>query len=400
MFFLETKNKEDCYGCGACGLICPCESMIMIEDEEGFAYPQKSEESCKECGCCKKVCPNISKSKITERVYPSKAYLAIHRDEEIVNKSSSGGVFSALTSAFFGGSYKVFGVEFDKDLNVKHSWASDREKMAGYRKSKYVFSDMGNSYEEAKAFLDAGEKVLFTGVPCQIAGLKLYLGKEVENLLCGDVICHGAPSQKVFDWYIKYLENKHKGRVSSFTFRHKTYSWFKGWNSRNVKYSIGEESFIYSSTVDPYLRGYHEGLFYRPSCYTCKYANPVRVSDITMADFWGVDELFPTIDVHKGCSVLLANTKKGQEWVNQLEAFMTIKEVGLRDVIIRNRQLREPAKKHQGREMFFSNLGKKDFKSMVKRCIPKEQITLRKTVVKLMPYKMKKMIKKLRNKSK
>lgn len=396
MFYLTTKNKEDCYGCGACQLVCPNQSITISNDNEGFLYPERSASNCGNCNYCERVCPNLNKEKIQWKEGQPRAYLGIHKEDKTLQNSSSGGVFSGVAQVFCTDDYRVFGAQFGEGLKVEHTHISHLSQMTKLRKSKYVFSDMGNSYREARDFLEVGMKVLFTGTPCQIAGLKLYLGKAYEHLLSVDVICHGAPSQKVFDSYIKFLESKHKGKVKSFSFRHKTYSWLKGWNSKNVKYSIGKESFIISPTEDPYLRGYHKGLFYRPSCYQCKYANPQRISDITMADFWGVDELFPKIDVHKGCSVLISNTEKGQEWMDRLEESMTLEKVELSDVIKRNSQLREPAKKHHKREVFFSNLGKQDFESVVNLCIPKERITIRKIVVKFVPYKMKRIIKRLK----
>ena len=396
MFYLTTKNKEDCYGCGGCQLICPNQFIIMRNDNDGFLYPEKSSNNCGTCNLCESVCPNVNKGKIECKEGQPTAYLGIHKDDKTLQESSSGGVFSGVAQVFCVDNYRVFGAQFGEKLKVEHTYVSQIDQIARFRKSKYVLSDMSDTYKMAKIFLIEGKRVLFTGTPCQVAGLKLYLGKAYENLLCVDVVCHGAPSQKVFDSYIKFLESKHGGRVNSFSFRHKTYSWLKGWNSRNVKYSIGEESFVFSSTEDSYLRGYHRGLFYRPSCYKCKYANPQRISDITMADFWGVDELFPKIDVHKGCSVLISNTEKGQEWMDRLEESMTLEKVELSDVIKRNSQLREPAKKHHKREVFFSNLGKQDFESVVNLCIPKERITIRKIVVKFVPYKMKRIIKRLK----
>lgn len=396
MFYLTTKNKEDCYGCGGCQLVCPNQFIIMCNDHEGFLYPEKSSNNCGTCNLCESVCPNVNKGKIECKKGQLMAYLGIHKDDKTLQESSSGGVFSGVAQAFCVDDYRVFGVQFGEKLKVEHAYVSHVDQITRFRKSKYVFSDMSDTYEMVKAFLIEGKKVLFTGTPCQIAGLRLYLNKEYEKLLCVDFICRGVPSQKTFDLYIDFLREKYQGAVEAFSFRHKTYSWLRGWNSRNVKFTVDGREVVLSSVDDPYLRGYYKSLFYRPSCYQCKYANVERVSDITMADFWGVEKLFPEVEVHRGCSVILANTKKGQEWVAKLEEFMKMEEVKLSDVIKRNSQLREPAKRHTKRDVFFSNFGEHDFETVVNLCVPKETIPFKKDVVKFIPYKVRKIIKQLR----
>lgn len=399
MFYLESNNKADCCGCSGCEQVCPTSCISMIEDEEGFRYPIKDEELCIHCGLCEVVCPNVNKEKITdsqEYDIDSKAFFAVHKDEDILDKSASGGVFSAIVDSFCDHNFVIFGVEFDEDLQVIHSYTDNIRDSEKYRKSKYVQSDINGTYKDAEKFLKQGKKVLFTGTPCQIGGLKLYLRKDYDNLFCADLVCHGVPNQSLFDRYIKELDKKHNGKVSSYTFRHKTKSGNDNWNSRNVKYEINKKKIIENSQKDSYLRGYHPGLYYRPSCYDCKYSNPERVSDITMADFWGVEELFPNENVHKGVSVFLANTKKGQSLVYNMSKLMKIKEVDKEFVIKSNAQLNRPAKLHPKREQFFKILDKRNFDQAVNECIPQPTI-VRRIASRILPKKIKNLIKKINN---
>lgn len=397
IFYLETRNKVECYGCRACEHICPTSCIKMTEDEEGFCYPVKSKDLCIDCDLCKKVCPNVSKEKIAcreDNQFKSKAYLAIYKDEAILYKSASGGVFSAIVESFCKDDFIVFGVEFDDSLNAVHTYTDTLEGTKKYRKSKYIQSDINDSYKSAERFLKEGKKVLFTGTPCQIAGLRLYLRKDYENLFCLDLVCHGVPSQKVFNDYKNHLENKYKGNIVSFTFRHKTHTNHKDWNSKNIKAEINGKSIIMPPNEDTYLRGFHNELFYRPSCYECKYANPNRVSDITMADFWGVKKLYPDENVHKGVSVFLTNTLKGQSLVESMSDLMKIKEVDKGYIIESNAQLKYPAKLHPKREQFYELLKTTRFDMAVNRCIPKPSLAKR-IASKMLTRKSKDLIKKI-----
>lgn len=396
LFYLDTGNKDMCCGCGACESICPTKCMTMVADEEGFLYPEKQDDLCTDCGLCESVCPSIHKEKIDYKESGNlpKAFMAINKDEAIVHNSASGGVFSAVANAYCKGDFVVFGSQFYDGLKVVHSHVHSLEEIGKYRKSKYVQSDIGDSYKKTKEYLKSGKKVLFTGTPCQIAGLRLYLKKEYEHLFCLDLVCHGVPSQKIFDRYLQYLESKYKEKVINFSFREKTVDKRGKWNSKNAKMKIGIKEIIIPPNEDPYLRGFHGELYYRPSCYKCKYANSKRISDITMADFWGVEKLYPDEDVHKGVSVLIINTNKGNNFLNDLNNNMNLTEVDFNYVVQSNAQLNRPAKLHHKREQFFDLLNYNNFHYAVECCIPKPPI-IRKIVAKVLPAGIKKIIKKL-----
>jgi len=350
----------------------------MAEDTEGFSYPIKNKELCNNCDLCKNVCPNVNKNKIenSDVQFMSKAYLAIHNDEEVLYSSSSGGVFSAIVQSFCKDDFIVFGVEFDKDFNVVHTCADTIKDTEKYRKSKYIQSDISDSYKQAEIFLKESKRVLFTGTPCQIAGLRLYLKKECENLFCVDFVCHGVPSQKVFNEYKEYLKNIYSGPITSFTFRHKTHV-NNVWQSRNIKAEINGETIINDSNEDIYLRGYHEGLFYRPSCYECKYANPNRVSDITMGDFWSVKKLYPKENPHKGVSAILINSTKAANLLVHMKTIMSTIEVDKKNVVEHTGQLRAPTPLNPKRDEFFNSLGAVGFDRLIEKYCKRKSIARR-----------------------
>jgi coenzyme F420-reducing hydrogenase beta subunit len=255
VFYLDTGNKEMCCGCRACETVCPIKCITMIEDKEGFYYPLKQNDLCINCGLCEGVCPSIHKEKIDHIASETipKAFLAINKDEKTVYNSASGGVFSAVVNAYCKDNYVIFGAQFDDQLRVIHSHVHSLDEIDKYRKSKYVQSNINDSYKKAEAYLKSGKRVLFTGTPCQIAGLRLYLKKEYEHLFCVDLVCHGVPSQKIFDKYIQYIEQKYKEKVTDFTFRHKTIDKKGSWNSKNVKLKTDKREVASSPNKDPYL---------------------------------------------------------------------------------------------------------------------------------------------------
>lgn len=238
---IEIKNKKDCCGCHACVSVCAKHCITMQTDSEGFLYPVVDKDSCTDCGLCEKVCPVIHQS---APVGPQATYIAINRDEGIRLQSSSGGIFSLLAEKIISEGGVVFGARFDENWDVVHAWTDTIEGIAPFRSSKYVQSRIGNTYREARAFLQQGRKVLFSGTPCQIAGLKKYLRKEYDNLLTVDFICHGVPSAGVWQRYLSELREELRAErgvgkntvplsmdelpvITGISFRDKTNGWKK-----------------------------------------------------------------------------------------------------------------------------------------------------------------------------
>lgn len=395
MFYLESEDKKDCFGCTACLNICPVKCIDMQSDKDGFQYPVKDKAICIDCNLCRKVCPNANNTS-NNRLEDILSYSLTSNDKNIVEKSSSGGAFSAIAQAYCDKNYAIFGVEIDCENKVKHSHVEDIKGIDKFRKSKYVQSYLGNTYFEVKEMLDSGSKVLFTGTPCQVAGLKLFLRREYANLFCVDIICHGVPSQKVLDKYIEFLSEKTAEEQIKVTFRHKTCDNGK-WESRNMKIDSRDKVIVENNKKNYYLQGFHRGLFYRTSCYECKYANHKREGDITIGDFWGVKKVFPNENPHKGVSEILVNTKKGKEILDNVKKTSTLKPVSIQTIIKYTGQLNIPTMKHPKREVFFASLDEESFDDLVEKCISNKNFSgfVRRILSFVLPREMKYKLKKL-----
>ncbi len=357
--YLKNQKKSNCYGCRACEEICPQKCISMIKDEETFLYPNIDKEKCISCGLCEKVCPINTK----EYNNPKYAVSAVHKQETVVNKSSSGGAFSAICQMFENTDVVIFGALFD-GLKVKHSFVTDGNYKV-FCKSKYVQSDTNGSFSEVKKFLKAGKQVIFSGTPCQVAALKMYLGNtDREKLILIDLVCHGVPSQKLFDMHIDELIQKN-GDVKSYTFKNKKPLDGKV-NSRTAEviYANGE-TIIKNVATDAFLKAYYTRLIYRPSCMQCQFAKFDRVSDITIADAWGIEQKYRELDSKKGVSLVIANTEKGLELVRNLDVFMDTYDIDMDFAINTNEQLKQPTQTHKNRAKFFKLIKKNTFEQSV-----------------------------------
>lgn len=333
---IEIKEKAFCCGCNACVQRCPKQCISMYEDEEGFLYPQVDKLTCVECGLCEKVCPVINQSKPRK---PLKVYAAYNKDEIIRKESSSAGVFTAIAEQIIDKGGVVFGARFDENWEVKHDFTETIEGLKVFRGSKYVQSRIEDSYQKAEAFLKEGRKVLFSGTPCQIAGLKKYLRKEYENLFTVDFICHGVPSPKVWrmyldeiiarkcgkninSFYLKAPFTRGKVHIKDISFRNKCLGWKKysfvltlSTTNEHGKEHTVSYSEIFTKNV--FMRGFISDLYLRPSCYHCSSKNFKSGSDIMLGDYWGIDRIKDKyIDDDKGTCVLMVQTDKAVSLCN------------------------------------------------------------------------------------
>lgn len=388
MVLANGLSKEKCTGCRACEQICPTKCIEMVNDKEGFTYPIKNEEKCIHCGLCKKVCPILNK--IQNNKEDQEVYALKNKDKNVVLDSSSGGAFTSIMQSFCDDNTVIFGVKFDENLKALHDYVYNIKDAKIFKKSKYVQSNVGVTYKKAKEFLEQGKKVLYTGTPCQIAGLKKYLNKEYENLLLVDLICHGVPSQKVFDKYIEELKNKYKKDIKAINFREKTYK-NNIWNSKNIKIELENNKVIIEDSIDnAFLRGFHSSLFCRPSCGNCIFANPNRVADITIADCWGIEKVKKDINVHEGESMIVANSKKGKEIIEKIKLNSELIKLDLDFAIKNNGQFREPIKFNKNRDEFFENIDKYGFSKLVNKYIKRH--ILKRKISKIIPIKIKKLL--------
>lgn len=318
---IDIQCKRNCCGCSACVQLCPKRCISLCEDEEGFLYPKVNLDICIDCGLCEKVCPVLNQSE--ERV-PLEVYAAKNPDEEVRMESSSGGIFTLLAEQTIDAGGVVFGARFDEAWNVVHDWTDTVDGLATFRGSKYVQSRIGDTYREVKEFLKQGRKVLFSGTPCQVVGLKKFLRKEYENLLTVDFICHGVPSPGVWQRYLSdfcaSISSDGTPVITRVSFRNKR----SGWKKYNfcIRYtsSLGavEQDFIQPSSENPFMRGFLADIYLRPSCYACPAKSGKSGSDITMADAWGINQFAQEYDDDKGACYILENTNKGSRMLQQL----------------------------------------------------------------------------------
>lgn len=280
----------------------------MQEDQEGFLYPKVDTDLCINCGLCERVCPVLIQSEI---VTPLKVLAAYNNKESVRKLSSSGGIFTMLAENIINDGGVVFGARFDDNFNVIHDYSETIEGLAPFRGSKYMQSRMLVNYRKAKKNLEEGRKVLFSGTPCQIAGLNYYLKKQYDNLLCVDCVCHGVPSTMVWNSYLRESELM----PSAVSFRDKK----NGWKRYTVIIS-GKDGKRLSTpyTENAYMSVFLSSLCLRPSCYDCPAKNGKSKADITLGDFWGIDKISPDFDDDNGCSLILVNTEKGNTAIEKL----------------------------------------------------------------------------------
>lgn len=363
---IQISSKQNCSGCHACYNVCPIQCISMDEDREGFLYPRVFKDKCMKCSLCEKVCPILQPAILENK---PKAYASYNKNENIRMKSSSGGVFTLIAEEVIKNNGVVFGAGFDKNFNVEHSYVETIEELSKFRGSKYVQSNIGNAYKKAKEFLEQGRNVLFTGTPCQIDGLKLYLQKEYNTLICQDIICHGVPSPKAWREYKKFIT---KGKsIKNIYFRNKRL----GWNNFSMR--IEMENNIYSKDLneDIFMKAFLTNFCLRPSCYFCHSKSLHRRSDITLADFWGIEKLLPNINDDKGTSLVFINSEKGMQIFKNISSEVVSCDVDINEAIRYNSSAYKSVELTPKREKFFKYFGTLPFDKLVNKCIKESTYT-------------------------
>jgi coenzyme F420-reducing hydrogenase beta subunit len=340
------NEKKDCCACSACMNICPTKAITMKPDENGYIFPIIDNNSCIECGTCKKVCA-FQNTPVSGKE-PLATYVAINKNKDVLLSSSSGGLFGALSSIVFEKKGVVFGCAYNRNMEPEHICVDNLLDMKKIQGSKYVQSSINTSYAEAERYLKDGSYVLFTGTPCQIAALKSYLGKDYNNLITADLICHGVPSVEFFKGYIQYLEHKLKGKVKDLKFRDKS----KGWGyAGKVVYQKNNK--ILKRVIIPITSYYYSyflnGDTYRECCYECKYACGSREGDYTMGDYWGIQKAHPEIKTRNGVSVFLVNSERGMALVGELSGYLDLTASTFEKARKENGQLNKPTTRSECR---------------------------------------------------
>lgn len=353
-------SKTRCTGCMACVNSCPHGAIKLVENVEGFIYPEIDDEKCTRCNLCKKICPV---NKVYHVKYEKPAfYAAINKNDDDRQKSSSGGIVALLAKQILNNNGVVYGAALEGTIlnHIRVDNTNDLYKIMG---SKYLQSNINLILREVKEDLDQGTKVLFTGTPCQIEGLKAYLNKEYENLICLSIICHGVPSPKVFQKYIAEKERKEENKIEKVEFRNKNVGWHKF--SMSYTYKDGEnKTEVFEK--DKYMQGFLDNYTLRDSCYNCQMRfEKKNQSDFIIGDYWGIENVFPEMDDDKGISAIVINSEKGEKIFQKINQKIKYKESTLEDIIKANPCLKAPVAYTKKRQKFFTMLNYNEVDTIV-----------------------------------
>ncbi len=346
-------DSKKCTGCGACFNVCPLQCITMQYSNDGFLHPSISEK-CIKCKKCSLVCPE--NNTIINVNYEAPTVIACHsKKNDIVMTSSSGGAFSEIARNIISKNGLIFGASFDKELNLYHSSSSDMDGISSMKGSKYIQSDTGNTFAIVKEKLLSNIFVLYTGTPCQIAGLKSFLKVDYPNLITCDLVCHGVGSKKIFDSWIDILEKRYNSKVSGFSFRNKDIEKNNPYGSCKVSLIDGRVKYIKHSD-DYFYNCFIKCAIYRESCYSCKFANIPRVADITLGDFRGVDKKVITSNQYKnGISMMMINSKKGIDLFNEISSNIYYHEEEINNAIQFNKNISSPSNRPYCRDLIFND---------------------------------------------
>lgn len=360
---INITDKINCNGCSACANACPKRCISMVADREGFLYPQIDAALCIDCDRCERVCPITARSANDTRT-ERKAYAAINNNSDIRKASSSGGVFTVIAEYVIALGGVVFGASFDSGFQVQHTYTDTVDGLAAFRGSKYVQSRIGDTYKQAKSFLDSGRLVLFSGTPCQIGGLKGFLQKEYDNLICQDIICHGVPSPLAWQKYLDEHKKRRNTQPQEISFRDKKLGWQSF--SMRIDFKNGE-TYSCVASDDAFMKSFLQDYCLRPSCHHCSFKTDVRQADITLADFWGIDQILPEMNDDRGISLILIHSEKGKRLLESIKKTIDLTEVDWTEATALNPAMHKSASIPPKRSQFMRSLPRKSFERTVKK---------------------------------
>lgn len=389
------NDKKNCTGCSACVNICPVNCISMKEDEKGFLYPS-ADDRCINCDKCRDVCPIYNNETEKKPNLQQHASAAVTKDINVWKKSTSGGAFTEICNIYGDEETIIYGATFE-NKKVIHTSAVGVKNIDIFRKSKYVQSDLKNTFNEAKKCLENGKRVIFSGTPCQIAGLRSYLSKDYRKLLCIDLICHGVGSPKVFSKYLDYLNEQYKSNLVNYTFRYKKvlFGNFENYLSK-YEFSDGNSDFVFK---DEYNEMFLSQLCLRDSCQSnCQFRNVNRMGDITIADFKAKRKIFPNLIDYRNYSTIVVNTKKGNEVYNDLNQKMDIYPCDIEDIKKYNPLFYRTTKGNAFRNDFFDDFenGMK-MKNLISKYVSRKDKSIKDHIKKVIPFKVKMIINKIWN---
>lgn len=352
---INITNKHNCCGCEACVQACPKQCIAFDEDSEGFRYPKVDKSICIDCGACERTCPMLTPF---ENRKPLSLQAAINPDLSIRKQSSSGGIFTMLAERVIQEGGVVFGVRFDEDWQAVFDYTESIDGLAAFRGSKYIQARVGDVFTRVKNFLKDGRKVLFSGTSCQVSALRHFLHRDFENLLLVDIICHGVPSPMVWRLYLEEVTQNAVKAISDVQFRNKKQGW-KRFNFDLTYDNQGQQYNISSwHQQNHFMRIFLQDAILRPSCYACKAKAGSSGSDLTIADFWGIDKVNPSMDDDQGTSLVLVYSSKGVQYMNALG--LDTWEATYDDVVKFNPSIEVSKPEHPKRFEFFARLDSTD----------------------------------------
>ena len=371
--YLNTKQKEECFGCEACVQICPRNAIEMKEDCEGFRYPKIDNDKCVNCGLCNKVCPYENKKSFKKE--DKVAYGGCHISQKVREKSTSGGAFSAIIEQWCDDNYVIFGATAE-GLKIFHDYITDKKQIDRFRRSKYSQSEINDTYQMAKQFLLEGRNVVFSGTPCQIAGLLSYLqGKEYKNLLTVEVICEGVPSPFFVRKYNDYLQKKYHANIENLEYRYKDKN---KWDFEVMQTQLTSGKKLKKDRwFNPFWSIWLEHLMSRPSCYECPFAQKDRVADISLGDLWGVHLYCPELYAkNTGASLIICNSEKGKMALEKAKEKLIGHELDFEQVLKYQSPMRKSIDMNPRRSEFMEDLNLLDYELICKKWVTAPSVKL------------------------
>ena len=365
---INILEKAKCCGCSACENVCPQNCIEMKRDDEGFQYPSVNEHECNDCGLCESVCPMLHS--VEEDKREQKAYLVQIKDDAIRRESTSGGAFTAIAQYVIRKGGVVFGAAFDEKLQVYHRYVESETDLKLFRGSKYVQSAIGNSYQQAKLFLDENRLVCFSGTPCQIEGLKSYLNKDYDNLITVDVVCRAVPSPLIWEKYCQMQNAKYGNVITKVLFRDKYYGYKYSTMTIYTDVAKGEPVYHRGVETDVFLRAFFSDICDRPSCYKCNFKKRYRVSDFTIWDCFNVDEFNKKMDDDKGTTRVLIQSQKADVIFNEIKKEVTYCCVDVDTLVKDVNEMFHSVNINPKREVFFADAKVLNNEDLFKKYFP------------------------------
>lgn len=350
----KSVHPNDCFGCSACRNVCPHDAISMQSDIYGFMTPMVDAHKCVNCGLCDKVCPALKQHKGN---LPLNSFAAYVKAKDNGDLSSSGGVFLVIAKTIISEDGSVFAASFDDTLHLHHHSAETSRELKEMCGSKYVQSDIGETYKEAKKSLQSGRKILFVGTPCQVSALRNFLQHDYKNLYTIDLVCHGVPSPGVFEGYIQYVEKLRGRKVSDFTARDNREGWDNRFRS-TIRFKDGKEEYN-SMLSNLWNRVFFSEMAIRQCCDHCPFATMQRQGDLTLGDFWGIERINSTFFNREGTSLVLVNTEKGKALFDSINDTITFH--GAATVEEEHPTLFHPVQQNDRRDVFMDDYSQKGF---------------------------------------